>query len=160
MNLLENRKARLKINSQVSNWFKVTQGTPQGDPISPLLFLLCINPIIEHINQKGKGYKLNKWVKISILAYANDLVLIGSNRKEIEKILKWLEKWMNTYGLKINHNKSTYSHNSDRAMEPIHAQGKEIPKIARNELYQYLGIHLNINLNWEKHERATIAKFL
>ena len=60
MNLLENRRARLKINSQVTEWFKVTQGTPQGDPISPLLFLMCINPIIEHINQKGKGYKLNK----------------------------------------------------------------------------------------------------
>ena len=28
MNLLENRRARLKINSQVTEWFKVTQGTP------------------------------------------------------------------------------------------------------------------------------------
>ena len=42
---------------------------------------------------------------------------------------------MNTYGLKINHNKSTYSHNNDRAMEPIYVQGKEIPKIAKNESY-------------------------
>ena len=44
---------------------------------------------------------------------------------------------MNTYGLKINHNKSAYLHNSDRAMEPIRVQGKEIPKIARNESYQH-----------------------
>ena len=88
MNLLENRRARLKINSQVTEWFKVTQETPQGDLISPLLFLMCINPIIEHINQKGKGYKLNKWMKISILAYADNIVLIGSNREEIEKTLK------------------------------------------------------------------------
>ena len=92
MNLLENRRARLKINSQVTEWFKVTQGTLQGDPISPLLFLMCINPIIEYINQKGKGYKLNKWMKISILAYINNIVLIGNSRKEIKKTLKWLEK--------------------------------------------------------------------
>ena len=45
-------------------------------------------------------------------------------------------------------------------MEPIRAQGKEIPKIARNESYQYLGIYLNIDLDWEKHEKATKAKFL
>ena len=31
MNLLKNRRARLKINSQVTKWFKVTQETPQGD---------------------------------------------------------------------------------------------------------------------------------
>ena len=28
MNLLENRRARLKINSQIIDWFKVTQETP------------------------------------------------------------------------------------------------------------------------------------
>ena len=121
MNFLENRRARLKINSQVIEWFKVTQGTPQGDSISPLLFLMCINPIIEYINQKREGYKLNKWMKISILAYANNIVLIGSSRKEIKKTLKQLEKWMNTYGLTINYNKSAYTHNCDKAMEPMYA---------------------------------------
>ena len=110
---------------------------------------MYINPIIEYINQKGKGYKLNKWMKISILAYADDIILIGSNRKEIEKTLKRLEKWMNTYGLIINHNKSAYTHNCDKAMEPMYAQGKEIPKIAKDESYLYLGIHINIDLNWE-----------
>ena len=80
------------------------------------------------------------------------IVLIGSNRKKIEKILKQLEKWMNTYKLTINHNKSAYIHNYDEAMEPIYIQEKEI--------YLYLGIHLNIDLDWEKHERTTKAKFL
>ena len=72
-------------------------------------------------------------MKISILAYANDIVLIGSSRKEIEKTLKQLEKWMNTYGLTINHNKSAYTHNCNKAIEPMYAQGKEIPKIAKDE---------------------------
>ena len=49
---------------------------------------MCINPIIEYINQKRKGYKLNKWMKLSILTYANNIILIDSSRKEIEKTLK------------------------------------------------------------------------
>ena len=59
---------------------------------------------------------------------------------------------MNTYGLTINHNKSTYTHNCNKTMEPMYAQGKEIPKIAKDESYLYLGIHINIDLNCEKHE--------
>ena len=133
---------------------------PQGDLISLLLFLMCINPIIEYINQKGERYKLNKWMKINVLAYADDIVLIDSNRKEIEKTLKRLEKWMNTYGLTINHNKSAYTHNYNKAVESIYVQNKEIPRIAKNESYLYLGKYLNIDLNWEKHERTMRAKFL
>ena len=67
---------------------------------------------------------------------------------------------MNTYGLTINYNKSAYTHNCGKAMEPMYAQGKEIPKIAKDKSYLYLGIHINIDLNWEKHERTTRAKFL
>ena len=50
---------------------------------------MCINPIIEFINQKGKGYKLNTWMKINVLAYADNIVLIGSNRQKIEKPLEY-----------------------------------------------------------------------
>ncbi len=160
MNLLKNRKARLKINSQVTEWFEVTQGTPQGDPISPLLFLICINPIIEYINQKDKGYKLSKWLKISILAYADDIILLGNNRNEINKITKWLTSWMDAYGLKVNHSKSGYTHNSPSKNQGIATQGHDIPTINKNESYLYLGININLDLNWEKHESTTKAKFL
>ena len=99
-------------------------------------------------------------MRISILVYANNIVLIDNNRKEIEKTLKWLEKWMNIYKLTINHNKSTYIYNCDETMEPIYVQGKEILKIVKNKSYLYLEIHLNIDLYWEKHARTTKAKFL
>ena len=33
-------------------------------------------------------------------------------------------------------------------------------KYQKDESYLYLGIHINIDLNWEKHERTTRAKFL
>ena len=45
---------------------------------------------------------------------------------------------MNTYGLTINHNKSAYTYNCNKAMEPIYAQGKEIPIIAKmNHIYTW-----------------------
>lgn len=86
-------------------------------------------------------------MRISILVYANDIVLTDNNRKEIEKTPKWLEKWMDAYELTINYSKSAYTHNCDETMKPIYTQEKEISKIAKNESYLYLGIHFNIDLN-------------
>jgi len=69
---------------------KIRRGIFQGDAMSPLLFVLAMNPLSQMIEDLGNGYRLNsirekKPVKICHLVYMDDIKLFSPNRKETKK---------------------------------------------------------------------------
>jgi hypothetical protein len=50
----------------------------QGDPLSPILFNLVLQKVIQSIKMVPSGIKIGD-EQLNILAYADDIALIGKN---------------------------------------------------------------------------------
>ena len=66
------------VNGEPKGMIKPTQGLRQGDPLSPFLFLLCIEGLHDLISQAARqgelhGYSLcKKGPKLTYLFFADD----------------------------------------------------------------------------------------
>ena len=71
--LYANPKACVKVNNFVTEWFDITSGVRQGDPLSPTLFCILINELIEEVKQLQLGVFV-KDRRLSILAFADNIL--------------------------------------------------------------------------------------
>jgi hypothetical protein len=66
-----------------TNWFPVARGVRQGDVISPYLFLLFVNPLLEHVSREFVDYAVDDNTVVSALAYADDVVFISQSYESV-----------------------------------------------------------------------------
>ena len=67
---------RVKVDGFLSNMFQSHTGTRQGCNLSPTIFNLYINDIPQYLRMKGGQPVLVGSMKINILMYADDILLL------------------------------------------------------------------------------------
>lgn len=136
---LTERKARVIFQGHTSEDHFLQNGTPQGGVLSPLLFNLLMEDIID--------MRLPQFC--SILSYADDLVLIVKGAKKLERTQLCLDRI--TYrckmlGLKLSHAKSkamvVKGRNPDKHLT---IQGSELGWV---KSYLYLGVWIDQSLTF------------
>ena len=75
----------VRINGMKSDYFDLTCGVKQGCILSPLLFNLFVNGCITNLKAQQKGVKLNHGEQVSVLAYADDIVILSEHACRICK---------------------------------------------------------------------------
>jgi hypothetical protein len=77
--------------------------TLQGDPLSPLLVDLMIEPLIRWLNASHKGYEMTSCgLRLAITWYANDGTLVTNTIEDMVTLLDIVEQFSDWSGIRLN----------------------------------------------------------
>ena len=136
--LYTNSSACVRVNTELSQWFALTKGVKQGCVMSPWLFNLYIDHCIRPLKDLNVGVNLDG-VKVNVLMFADDLVLMAENERDLQKIVSCVYESCARNDLNMNVKKTKvmiFERESVRTECVIQVQNEELEQV--NE-YVYLG---------------------
>jgi hypothetical protein len=98
--------SKVRIGKPLSDSFPIQNGLKQGNDISPVLFNFALEYDLGKVQENQEELKLNGTHQL--LAYADDLNLLGDNIDTIKKTIETLIDASKEVGLEINVEKSQY----------------------------------------------------
>lgn len=144
------RQLVVKIENSTSDYFDVNLGTPQGSVLGPLLFLLYVNDLPNHIHE-GR-----------VFMYADDTtVLVSGKTKEeltnkLNVITKQFTEWCIANHLIINLNKTVYVEFTGMYKKSLNLLGGPDQKISKST--KFLGSFLDGSISWNEQINHVCAK--
>ena len=156
-NIYSNSIASIITNSGTTDPFVISKGVKQGCPLSPTLFIIFIEPLLSWLNESKLGITIKDTCH-TVGGFADDLVITTSSLFNMKLALKMTNNFLNSYNmeLSIDHtskNKTAFSSFGNKETliyEDLIGKQIEIPFISASECYKYLGIQINLDLNWDK----------
>ncbi len=82
------------------------KGTPQGGVISPLLANIALHGMEQAVREGDK----KRGEQLHLVRYADDLVILHSDKERIQKAAETLEQWLHGMGLQLHPVKTKITH--------------------------------------------------
>ena len=116
--LIDNTEVRTRINNTYSEPFTQTSGVKQGDSLSPLIFVLALDFILQQLfDLEGFDYKM-KYDSIGFTinnsAYMDDTDFIANTQERLIALWNRFNNILAKYGMELNEKKTEYFTNSDK----------------------------------------------
>lgn len=96
----------IKLNDQLTDWFPINNGVKQGYLLSPTLFSLYIENLVDELKSARAGIDINN-DHVAALFYADDIVLLAHNEESLQLEL---DNWCRTWDISINIFKTKVMH--------------------------------------------------
>jgi RNA-directed DNA polymerase len=116
-----------RLRRRIKDWLKAgvidhaqftatTQGAPQGGVLSPLLMNVALHGLEAHLRaafpkeKRDQGRLLDSYWKPQVIRYADDFVVLHSDRTVIEQCQQLVNDWLKPMGLQLKPSKTRITH--------------------------------------------------
>ena len=156
MNCYQDGTTRITTPKGISSHINIKIGTKQGCPMSPLLFNLCLEPLINYIKNyyRNLGYPIkdskNNTDYFTIQLYADDIILISQNENNMQQLINAAQTFCNYSLMRLEPSKCkvfTYLWNNRRrtiSCKEFKLYDEPIPVATIDEAIMYLGAPIAI----------------
>ena len=129
--LLEKIDTIPRLKRQVKAWLKAgvwdngdvfpnKQGTPQGSILSPLLANIALHGmenVLKAFAETLPGGRQKNRAMMSLIRFADDLVVMHPQREVIEQCRERLQQWLGKVGLELKASKTRIAHTQDEGFD-------------------------------------------
>lgn len=151
-NIYVGSKAKVRLeDGKFTPEFDIKRGVKQGDPLSPILFIIFMDSLVRLLQQRDLSPTI-KGIKVGELLYADDIALLSDSIEKLAQALKYSELWFQERFMEPNPKKCgivTFTPPGQPKMpfQPLSFSNGEIPKV---DNYKYLGVTFTESLNHQE----------
>lgn len=153
VSFLENRRIKVRVGDKYSSLYPVDLGTPQGSVLGPLIFLLYVNDLPEHISEGN------------VFSYADDTTIVVSDSspdgvcRKVSQVVEEFKHWCERNRLMINIDKTVFMKFRNRLHQTfpttLNIMGNQIEF---SRFLRFLGSGIDCDLTWEQHIEQLAGK--
>ena len=150
-NIYKNVQNKVLFGEFESEWFDQDFGVKQGCTLSPTLFSILMNDLVEMLKNSNIGVEISSKI-INCLLFADDVVLFANSPGELQELLRISYKFANKWNLRFNSKKSKVMVMGKKPRETLKWRlGNETIDETTEYKYMYLGCFINRSLKSNFH---------
>ena len=137
-----------------SRSFKIERGVRQGDPLSPLLFNMLLDQVLEEVRviwrRRGYGTNVgqNGTQKLTHIAFADDMTLVSRSWISLKRMIALLRAALLKRGLRLHPSKCKVQTNSDNCQVRGQAQIDNdfcVEILPQGDVLKFLGTDVDLS---------------
>ena len=151
----DNRSAVLNFGT-TTKFFDLERSCRQGDPVSPYLFIIIMEVLLNQLRMQGVGFQVCG-MSIWGSGFADDLTIFSKTNGELAISLQIIRDFKKFSGLEINVDKSEVME-----LNYCYDESLGIPKVTKAKItgiYFSLDYDLMLKLNWDDVVSKVAGKF-
>ena len=155
LKVLQGRTARLLVNGHLHKNIRLQRGVFQGDPLSPLLYVIAIEPLAMKLRTMAPTHGI-KCINQDIISstYADDHVVFASSQPNMTDIITVINNFGPISGNLLNHGKcDLHVMNHHHIHQPLINTGTKIKNIGQ----ETTSLGITMALSNTCMERSTLA---